>query len=113
MRNTALMVTVAITLGAISNLIPFVLMVPVAHAGEEAIPMVRVPDITGGASGCVIDVDAILKPLGLKSKGIAVHGPVDPDAKDIGCAYRQSPKPGTMVKKGTVIRYRSWWEAEQ
>lgn len=104
---------VAITLGTISNLIPFASIAPAVYAGEEATPMVRVPDITGGTSGCVIDIDAILKPLGLKSKGIAVHGPVDPDAKDIGCAYRQSPKPGTMVKKGTVIRYRSWWEAEQ
>lgn len=112
MRNKALMVAVTITLGTISNLIPFASLAPVVHASEKATPMVRVPDITGGASGCVIDVDAILKPLGLKSKGIAVHGPVDPDAKDIGCAYRQSPRPGTMVKKGTVIKYRSWWEAE-
>jgi hypothetical protein len=94
------------------SMVVLLLVSATALGGESAASLIRVPDITGGANGCVTDVNAILKPLGLRSKEIAIHGPIDPDAKDIGCAYRQAPKAGTMVRKGTVVKYRSWWESQ-
>jgi hypothetical protein len=68
---------------------------------------VIVPDVTD----CSLDADKILKKSGLVPKRIQVHGPIDKDAADIGCPYRQQPKAGTSVKKGTKVTYRSWWEA--
>jgi len=29
----------------------------------------------------------------------------------IGQVYRQTPKAGTLVPKGTTIEIRSWWES--
>ena len=69
--------------------------------------MVRVPDVQGRT-----DADDIIKAAGLKPKGIAVHGPVDTDATDIAEAYPQTPAAGTLVKKGSTVTYRFWWESQ-
>lgn len=69
---------------------------------------VVVPDIT---LDCSIDTDKLLKKLGLVPKRKAIHGPIDKDAAEIGCPYRQNPKAGTIVKKGSKVTYRGWWEA--
>ena len=53
----------------------------------------------------------LLRAAGLRPKATDVHGPVDADAASIGCAYRQSPKAGTRVPRGSTVRYRSWFEA--
>ncbi len=66
-----------------------------------------VPEINGRCD----DVDSIIKKAGLKPKHIQVHGPEDADAAEIGCAYRQKPRAGARVKKGSTVTYRSWWEA--
>ncbi|MBB1074780.1 hypothetical protein HUU62_10195 [Rhodoferax sp. 4810] len=68
---------------------------------------VVVPKINGECG----DVDQLIKRAGLRPKAIDIHGPIDEDAGDIGCAYRQRPKAGTRVKKGSTVTYRSWWEA--
>jgi hypothetical protein len=69
---------------------------------------VVVPNIE---SNCDLDAQDVLKKFGLIGKRIDVHGPEDEDASSIGCPYRQSPKAGTIVKKGTTVTYRAWWEA--
>ncbi len=77
-----------------------------AGAGATTSSMVIVPNIEGR-----IDARDILIRTGLRPVDIPVHGPIDEDAKDIGEAYRQNPKPGTAVPKGAPVSYRSWWEA--
>lgn len=74
---------------------------------NKKVKMVIVPDIE---KDCDFDADKRLIALGLKVKRIDIHGPDDPDASGIGCPYRQSPKAGTKVKKGTLVTYRAWWE---
>ena len=69
---------------------------------------VVVPNIE---SNCDVDTQDVLKKFGLIGKRVDVHGPEDEDASSIGCPYRQSPKAGTIVKKGTIVTYRAWWEA--
>lgn len=69
--------------------------------------MVKVPDIGG-----MIDPDPVLKKAGLKSKGIAIHGPIESDAAGIGEAYRQHPSAGSLVPKGTTVTYHFWWETQ-
>jgi len=69
--------------------------------------MVSVPQIDGNC----VNPEEVIKAAGLKPKIISVHGPIDNDASGGGCAYRQSPKAGTMVKKGSKVTFRSWWEA--
>lgn len=69
---------------------------------------VIVPDIT---QDCSIDADKLIRKSGLVPKRIPIHGPIDEDAARIGCPYRQNPKAGTTVKKGSKVTYRSWWEA--
>jgi beta-lactam-binding protein with PASTA domain len=69
--------------------------------------MVQVPDISG-----MIDPDPVLKKAGLTPEGIAIHGPIESDAADIGQADRQDPPAGTLVPKGTTVTYHFWWESQ-
>ena len=68
--------------------------------------IVTVPAIDGRCD----DVDNIVKAAGLEPKRVDVHGPDDKDAAGIGCAYRQDPKAGESVPKGSTLTYRSWFE---
>lgn len=77
---------------------------PVFAASNEVV----VPDIT---QDCSIDADKLLKKAGLVPKRKPIHGPIDEDAASFGCPYRQNPKAGTVVKKGSKVTYRFWWEA--
>lgn len=43
---------------------------------------------------------------------VSVHGPVEPDAGDIGRVYRQMPAAGTDVLPGSVVEIRYWWESQ-
>ncbi|NRT58009.1 beta-lactam-binding protein with PASTA domain [Leptothrix sp. C29] len=81
---------------------------PTRAQSPAAAPSVVVPDLN---DKCFGDIDRTLRAAGLKPKTTAVHGPVDADAAPIGCAYRQSPKAGTRVPRGSTVRYRSWYEA--
>ena len=54
----------------------------------------------------------ILEAAGLTAEEIDVHGPIDPDAGDIGVVYRQTPAAGAEVPAGTVVEIRSWWESQ-
>lgn len=75
---------------------------------QAAAPTVTVPDLDGK---CFDDIDRTLRAAGLRAKATDVHGPVDADAASMGCAYRQSPKAGARVPRGSTVRYRSWYEA--
>ena len=70
--------------------------------------MVKVPDIT---SDCKKDPIEILVNSGLRPIQIWVHGPGDVGAANLGCPYNQEPAAGTLVKKGSMVIFRSWWEA--
>lgn len=94
------------TIDMISNLVQEIDEVSFPNKNQEK--GVVVPDIE---SNCDIDAQDVLKKLGLIGKRIDVHGPEDEDASSIGCPYRQFPKAGTIVKKGTTVTYRAWWEA--
>lgn len=72
---------------------------------STGIVMVRVPNVEG-----MIDPGPVLKRAGLRPKGIAIHGPIESDAGDYMRAYRQRPRAGTMVPKGTTVTYHYWWE---
>jgi beta-lactam-binding protein with PASTA domain len=78
----------------------------VAITVSTGVVMVKVPNIHG-----MMNPDALLKSLGLVPVGIAIHGPIEPDAAGIGEAYRQKPAAGTMVPKGSKVTYHFWWEA--
>ncbi|MBN2848962.1 MAG: PASTA domain-containing protein [Coriobacteriia bacterium] len=54
----------------------------------------------------------ILEAAGLGVEEVDVHGPIDPDADEIGRVYRQTPAAGAEVPAGTVIEIRSWWESQ-
>jgi|GEM_PF-4501305 len=54
----------------------------------------------------------ILEAAGLTAEEIDVHGPIDPDAGNIGVVYRQTPAAGAEVPAGTVVEIRSWWESQ-
>jgi beta-lactam-binding protein with PASTA domain len=69
--------------------------------------MVRVPDVQGR-----LDADEVITAAGLKPKDIAVHGPIDDDAAGFMEAYRQRPAAGTLVKRGSHVTYRFWWESQ-
>ncbi len=70
--------------------------------------LVTVPDIEGlGAT----QAEAVLRSVGLVPAGISVHGPIDEDAVDIALAYRQSPRSGSRVSRGSKVSFRWWWEA--
>ena len=66
------------------------------------------PNIEGlGAT----EAEVVLRRAGLVAADAAIHGPMDNDAGDIGVAYRQSPRPGSKVAKGSKVSFRWWWEA--
>jgi len=64
-----------------------------------------VPSIEG-----LPNAEAILKAYGLRAKEISVHGPIEEDQAGFMLPYRQSPRPGTAVRKGSTVKYRAWWE---
>lgn len=68
--------------------------------------MKTVPQVDGNCK----DTDEVIRAAGLVPKETQVHGPVDTDASSMGCAYRQDPPAGTVVKAGSVVSYRDWWE---
>jgi len=72
---------------------------------SSGVAMVRVPNITG-----MMDPDPVIRRAGLIPKGIAIHGPIESDARGIGEAYRQRPRAGSLVPKGTTVTYHFWWE---
>ena len=76
--------------------------------GTKAANNVIVPNIV---DGCKDNVNTIIRAAGLKPKRIDIHGPVDHDAAGIGCPYRQNPKAGSSVPKGSTVSYRIWYEA--
>ncbi len=79
----------------------------IAKNGEGNVDFVTVPNIKGECG----NVEQIIKRAGLVPKLISVHGPDDEDAAEPGCAYRQNPPAGTNAPKGSVVTFRSWWEA--
>lgn len=70
-------------------------------------PHVIAPMINGNCE----NPDEVIIAAGLKPKRIDIHGPEDEDADRIGCAYRQTPKAGESVPKGSTLEYRAWFEA--
>ena len=85
---------------------------PPASNDATAADMVTVPSDRMSVNGvdCVLDYEKALKEAGLVPKQELIHGPVDSDAGNIGCPYRIDPAPGTSVKRGSTVTYRSWWE---
>ncbi len=77
---------------------------------STGVEMVKVPNVLGMYSD---DAAAKLRSVGLKVKDVSIHGPLDSDAfsQDIGEVYRQTPKAGSTVPRGTTVEIRSWWEA--
>jgi len=69
--------------------------------------MVSVPNIECKDKA---EADRIIRAAGLHPVSIAVHGPVDPDTCGAYQAYRQEPRPGMIVRRGTKVTYRFWWE---
>ena len=72
-------------------------------------PTVIVPDVLGLWPDEATD---ILEAAGLGVEEVDVHGPVDPDAGDIGRVYRQTPTVAAEVPVGTVVEIRYWWESQ-
>lgn len=70
-------------------------------------PPVVTPDVNG-----IAFPDSIIRNAGLSPKEIPIHGPIEPDAGDYMEAYRQNPRAGTLVPKGSTVTYHFWWEAE-
>lgn len=62
------------------------------------------------AQGCDMEYGKRLKAAGLQGKEITVHGPIDPDFSEYGCAYRITPAPGNQVSQDTSVTYRTAWE---
>ncbi|BCU06760.1 hypothetical protein Atep_14370 [Allochromatium tepidum] len=63
------------------------------------------------ASDCDFSYNETLKNSGLVPKEISIHGPVDDDFSGYGCPYRITPAPGTKVRAGSTVTFRSAWEA--
>lgn len=80
---------------------------PQDPAAAPAPELVTVPDIEG-----ISDPDPVLKKAGLIGEGVAVHGPIEADHGEFMEAYRQQPRPGTRVPKGTKVTYRFWYESQ-
>ncbi len=74
---------------------------------STGVEMVKVPNISG-----MLDPDPVLKRAGLKPKGIPIHGPIESDAAGYMEAYRQRPRAGALVTKGTTVTYHFWWESQ-
>ena len=62
-------------------------------------------------SDCDMEYAALLKSRGLIAKEKSIHGPEDSDFAGYGCPYRINPVPGTAVKSGTQVFFRSAWES--
>ena len=65
---------------------------PISYAVESVVT----PNIEGICDSETIN--RIAKQAGMIAKDKWIHGPVDSDAADIGCAYRKYPKAGKRVK---------------
>lgn len=70
---------------------------------------VRVPDVTGMYYD---EAAAALEAAGLTPVEMAVHGPIDEDAGEVGLVYRQTPAAGETVGQGAEIELRYWWESQ-
>ena len=53
-----------------------------------------------------------LQDAGLTPVEMAVHGPIDEDAGEVGLIYRQTPAAGETVGQGAEIELRYWWESQ-
>ncbi len=71
--------------------------------------MVSVPDVEGLLTS---EAEARLNAASLRAEEAPVHGPIDTDQAGFMRAYRQDPRPGTVVKKGSTVTYRFWWESQ-
>lgn len=76
---------------------------------SSGVTKVRVPNIQGLRPD---DADLKLRRAGLLPSPVAIHGPIESDAGDIGRAYRQRPGPGLLVPTGTKVSYHYWWESQ-
>ena len=76
-------------------------------ARTTGVEMIRVPNIHG-----MLNPDPVLTRTGLRPKGIPIHGPIESDAAGIGEAYRQLPRAGALVARGTTVTYHFWWESQ-
>lgn len=88
--------------------------VPEPPVAEEKPPAaepqrVEVPDVLGLWPDEATD---LLEAAGLSSVEVDIHGPIEPDAGDIGRVYRQTPAAGTLVEPGTAVELRFWWESQ-
>ena len=72
---------------------------------STGVEMVKVPNISGA-----MNPDSVLRRAGLKPKGIPIHGPIESDAAGYMEPYRQNPRAGTLVPKGSTVTYHYWWE---
>jgi beta-lactam-binding protein with PASTA domain len=80
----------------------------VAITVSSGIEMVKVPYVLQRYSS---DAAAKLKAAGLTPKDVSIHGPSDVSTPTgPGIVYRQSPKAGSVVPRGTVVRIWWWWE---
>jgi beta-lactam-binding protein with PASTA domain len=71
--------------------------------------LVTVPDVLGKYYD---EAATALTAAGLEAVEVSVHGPIDEDAGEIGLIYRQTPKAGEKVPKGTKVELRYWWESQ-
>jgi hypothetical protein len=71
--------------------------------------LVAVPDVLGKYYD---EAATALTAAGLEAVEVSVHGPIDEDAGEIGLIYRQTPKAGEKVPKGTKVELRYWWESQ-
>lgn len=71
-------------------------------------PLKTVPLVNGNCKG----TDEVIRAAGLVPRETQVRGLVDDDASSPGCAYRQDPPAGTVVKAGSEVSYRAWWEGQ-
>lgn len=76
-------------------------------AGSRPVAWVVVPNIEGQYP---TDADKMIRRAGLLPTDTPVYGPTDADAAGFSRAYRQIPRPGTKVPKGSMVNYRWWWE---
>jgi len=85
--------------------------VPAGDNGAKApTPVtVRVPNVLGLWPD---EATEALEAVGLTVTEVSVHGPIEPDAGDIGRVYRQTPPAGADVPLGTAVEIRYWWESQ-
>ncbi len=74
---------------------------------STGVEMIRVPNIHG-----MINPDPVLTRAGLRPKGIPIHGPIESDAAGYMEAYRQNPRAGTLIPRGSTVTYHFWWESQ-